>query len=67
MADMVEQVVARMAVKVVDLATVLDFWAKKYKPTDGSTIVSIDSYVDTSKGKAIFVVNTVKDVPDGSL
>lgn len=46
--------------QVVDLDTVLAFWAKKYRPKKGHKIHRVDSYVDPHKGKAVFVLLTSK-------
>ena len=47
--------------KVVDLSLVLQAWADQYEPTDGSEILTVDHYVDVTKQKVVFVINTMKD------
>jgi hypothetical protein len=51
---------------IVSLDTVLAAFAEQYERTDGSTILKIDSFVDAGKGKAIFVIDSVRNVPDGA-
>ena len=46
----------------VALSDVLDFFAKSFQLTDGSTVESHDAFVDVGKGKVIFKLY-VRSVP----
>jgi hypothetical protein len=46
---------------VVDLDTVMKFWADQYEARNGRKILKTEWFVDQHKGKVCFVITTMKD------